>query len=316
MIELNTASAAGLWGSGLDRAVSVADSAEHVADRALGGAGGLLQQNALQDLAAGSGPVLLVLAIGLALWLVGDRLFRPASSLLGAAVGACLGLWASTLLRTPDIGGVPTAYVTIGLGSLTGLVIGAAMYRVAIGAAGGVVLAGAAAAVAVAVSLHNPGADGLGDRPETSTERSGLVAEAAAGDNTPNVTAVGFGEATTTEFLRDTAGSARSLLQAEWDAVPESLRPLAMAAAILGGIVGFAAGLLRPRAVGPAVAAMAGAAIWLGATTVLLSRTGTAPMMPTDQPMVWLGAWLGVAAVGFVVQRRVGRTPPMLAARD
>jgi hypothetical protein len=315
MIELNKASAAGLWGSGLDSAGSVANAAERLAGRALDGAG-------WQELVSGSIPVLIVLAIGLALWLVGDRLFRPASSLVGAGVGALFGLWASTVIQTPTLGNIPTAYVTIGVGSLLGLAIGAAMYRIAIGASGGLVLGCAAGVVTIAVHLHTPNTLGhttIPERPETTAEAAALRAEfAITSESAASVVPVGFAEQLSGENLREFASAAASgvgsLVKAEWAAVPDTLRPLALGAAILGCVVGFAAGLLKPKTIGPAVAALAGAALWLGATTVLLTQAGNAPpIMPSDQPLPWLGAWIGVAVIGFIVQRRVGKPTASLA---
>lgn len=316
MIELDTASAARLWGSGLDSAGNVANAAERMAGRVLDSGSGW------QELAAGSTPVLVALAIGLALWLVGDRLFRPASSLVGAGVGALFGLWASTVIQTETLGNIPTAYVTIGLGSLAGLAVGAAMYRIAIGTVGGLVFGCAAAALTIAISLHSPGPSGgsaVPERPETIAEAETLRAATPHGiGTTGKVIPVGFGSDLAAADLREaasaTASGIGSIVRTEWAAVPDSLQPLALGAAILGCVVGFAAGLLKPRTIGPAVAALAGAALWLGATTVLLTRAGNAPpVMPADQPLPWLGAWLGVAIVGFIVQRRVGRPKAQLA---
>lgn len=315
MIELDTASAARLWGSGLDSAGNVASAAERMAGRVLDSGSGW------QELAAGSTPVLVALAIGLALWLVGDRLFRPASSLVGAGVGALFGLWASTVIPTETLGNVPTAYVTIGVGSLAGLAVGAAMYRLAIGTVGGLVFGCAAAALTIAISLQGPtGAPAVPDRPETVAEAAALRAASADTPTTGGtVIPAGFGEDLSALEFREAASAAASgigaLARAEWAAVPDSLQPLALGAAILGCVVGFAAGLLKPRTIGPAVAALAGAALWLGATTVLLTRAGnTPPVMPGDQPLAWLAAWLGVAIVGFIVQRRVGRPKALLAS--
>lgn len=315
MIELDTASAAGLWGSGLDSAGNIANAAERMAGRVLDSGSGW------QEIAAGSTPVLIALAIGLALWLVGDRLFRPASSLVGAGVGALFGLWASTVIQADTLGNVPTAYVTIGLGSLAGLAVGAAMYRIAIGTVGGLVFGCAAAALTVAISLQGPtGTPSVPDRPETIAEAAALrAATTRPAETGGTVIPAGFDADLSAADFREaasaTASSVGALVRAEWAAVPDSLQPLALGAAILGCVVGFAAGLLKPRTIGPAVAALAGAALWLGATTVLLTRTGNAPpVMPADQPLPWLGAWLGVAIVGFIVQRRVGRPKALLAS--
>jgi len=118
------------------------------------------------------------------------------------------------------------------------------------------------------------------------------------------------------ENLQVAAESAGALARGQWTALPGQTQTLVAAAAILGCVVGLALGLIRPRATGPAIAALAGSAIWLGATTVLLARSGQSmPAMPTEQPGAWLAAWLLVALVGFAVQRRVIR-PAALVAGD
>ena len=294
---------ADLWGSGLDRTAALGRAAEDAVRHA--------DQAGVADLATGSPMVLAVLAIGLALWLVGDRLFRPASSLIGAALGALLGLGVAGMAQSETLLGMPTPYAAIGIGSLLGLAIGAAMYRLAVGGAAGLTLAGVAAGIAAAISLHTPPtAPGAGTPPRPET-----IAEAARSAQT-TIEHARFGDALTLDTLHAAADSATSLAQAEWQALPEPTRNLVLAAAILGGVIGFAAGLIRPRTAGPAIAALAGAALWLGATTVLLARAGQPlPAMPSQQPGAWLTAWLLVALVGFGVQRRVIR-PAALVAKD
>ena len=301
MTNTSLASGAGLWGSGLDGAAALGRAAEDVARHA--------EHSGIADLAAGSPVVLAVLAIGLALWLVGDRLFRPTASLIGAAVGALLGLAVGGSIPSDQLLGMPAPYAAIGLGSILGLGIGAAMYRLAVGAAAALTMGGLAAALTAAISLHEPAPAGgsMPERPETIAE---LAATEAA------VAPVGFRDEFTLDALGSAAASARSALQAEWQSLPSQTRSLAMAAAILGCVVGFAGGLIRPRTAGPAVAALAGAALWLGATTVLLARSGQPlPALPTQQPGAWLLAWVLVALVGFALQRRVIR-PAALVSRD
>jgi len=293
---------AGLWGSGLDQASALARAAEDAARHA--------EASGLGDLITGSPMVLVALAVGLALWLVGDRLFRPASSLVGAALGALIGLAVSGSTESEQFLGMPTPYAAIGLGSLLGLGIGAAMYRVAVGGAAAVTLAGVAAVIAAAVSLHEPGGSGTPERPETIAE----VARAGAARVT--IEPVSLRDGVTLESLQAAAASTTSAVRAQWENLPESARSLVLAAAILGCVIGFAAGLIRPRTAGPAIAALAGTALWLGATTVLLARAGQPlPAMPGERPGAWLAAWLLVALVGFAVQRRVIR-PAALVTKD
>lgn len=295
---------AGLWVTGFGHGASLTKAAQEVAQQA--------DQAGLAELARGSPLVLLALALGLALWLVGDRLFRPASSLVGAAVGAMVGLAASNAVTTDQVAGIPTPYAAIGLGSLLGLGVGAAMYRLAVGGAAAVTLAGVAAVVAAAVTLHQPDAGASGaERPETIAE------VARARESHVAIEPVSLRDRITLENLQAAAASTGSMMRGQWEALPEQNRSLVLAASILGCVVGFAFGLIRPRTVGPAIAALAGAALWLGATTALLARAGQAlPPMPSQRPGAWLAAWLLVALVGFAVQRRVIRPASLVATDD
>jgi hypothetical protein len=287
------ASAPGVWGPGVRRATDAVDAAGPLMDAARHGARGML------DLAAASPALVIALAVGLALWLVGDRLFRPAASLVGAVLGALLGLAVSSSWQDQVVAGVPAPYAAIGLGSLLGLAIGAAMYRLAVGGAAALTLAGVAGALAAAISLHDL-SNAPGERPETIAEVR------AAGEPAVRVEHVSTARETSLENLQTAAASLGSTLREEWIALPEHVRSVVLAASILGCVVGFAAGVIRPRTAGPAVAALAGSALWIGATTALLIQSGRhAPPLPTDRPGSWLVAWLLVALIGFAVQRRM-----------
>jgi hypothetical protein len=294
------ASAPDLWGAGIRRAASASDAAEPLVAAARGHASSAI------DLAAAYPALVIALGIGLALWLVGDRLFRPAASLAGAIAGALMGLAISSSWNGETLGGVPAPYAAIGLGSLLGLAIGAAMYRLAVGAAAALALAGVAGAIAGAVALHEP-AGGTPERPETIAEASRWR------DDAHRLERVSFDPEGTLGELRAAANSAGSALRQEWEAIPGEARSMILAASLLGCVLGFAVGVLRPRTSGPAVAALAGSALWIGATTALLVQAGRdLPPPPTSRPGAWLTAWLLVALVGFAVQRRVFRPRALL----
>ncbi|VAX39239.1 hypothetical protein MNBD_PLANCTO03-1729, partial [hydrothermal vent metagenome] len=242
-------------------------------------------------------------------------------------LGALLGLLAAGMIQTETLGSIPTTYAAIGLGALLGLAIGAAAYRLAVGGASALTLGCLAAAVAAAISLHDPGTGGAGwferrvpERPETIAEVASARAAQAAIEQVNFSDFWGGGQASgetaTIAGLQVAAESAGAIARSQWAALPEPTQVLVTASAILGGVLGLAFGLLRPRAAGPAIAALAGSALWLGATTVLLARSGQPiPAMPTEQPGAWLIAWVLVALVGFAVQRRVIR-PAALVAGD
>lgn len=304
MTSVAMASAPGVWGSGLSRVAQASDAAEPILQTARH------QASDAVDLAIASPALVAALALGLALWLVGDRLFRPAASLVGAVAGALLGLAISSGWEGQAPGGIPAPYAAIGIGSLLGLAIGAAMYRLAVGGAAALTLAGVAGAIAAAVALHEP-APAAADRPETIAEAS------RPGSAAVRIEEVAFDPKSTLGDLRAAAESAGSVLRQEWASVPEEARSMVLAASILGCVLGFAVGVIRPRTAGPAVAALAGSALWIGATTLLLIQAGReAPPLPTARPGAWLIAWLLVALVGFAVQRRVIRPAALVERTD
>lgn len=301
------ATAPGMWGPGVaptaKAATEAARAAEPIVNAAREGAAGAI------DLAAGSPALVAALGVGLALWLVGDRLFRPAASLVGAVIGALLGLAVSSSWQGEAFAGLPAPYAAIGLGSLLGLAIGAAMYRLAVGGAAALTLAGVAGALAAAVALHEPTTGAAAERPETIAEAEALRAP------DPRIEHVSLTDDPTIDGLRAAAADAGAVLRAQWEAVPEHVRGMVLAASTLGCVLGFAAGLIKPRTAGPAVAALAGSGLWIGSTTALLVQAGReAPPMPTERPGAWLAAWMLVALIGFAVQRRVIR-PASLVAR-
>ncbi|MBK7404081.1 MAG: hypothetical protein IPJ41_05485 [Phycisphaerales bacterium] len=292
------------WGSGLAGAENATQVADFAARHAQSSAESVAQLAQLAPAAVAA------LALGLALWLVGDRLFRPAASLVGAVLGALLGLTLGTQWESGLIVGLPAPYAFIGLGALIGLGLGALMYRLAVGAVAGLTIAGVAGAIAACVALQPVPGQPIPDRPETVAE------VAAAPTAAPAIQAVGFGEAFSVEGLRSAAASMSTLAQDQWAAIPGAARSLIMAAGILGSVLGFAFGVIRPRTVAPAIAALAGSALWLAAATALLVRTGgRLPSLPSERPGAWLAAWLLVALIGFAVQRRVIR-PSALVDRE
>jgi len=286
--------------------------------------------------------VLLSLGLGLALWLVGDRLFRPLASLAGAGLGAFLGLAAASLFMPESIATIPVAYWTIGLGALIGLILGALLYRLVIGASTAFTAAALAGALVAAVLVGLPQLPATSPhttphatphlappRPETMAQAIAQHQPSAPGrmlstrsippslnieqlaqdlnirtialhtnpDTDPASHAVQGLSAATLDI--------HSFIPEQWASLPAKAQQPITAAAILGACLGLALGLLRPRAAGPAVAALAGSSLWLGATTLILLKAGTdLPARPAEQPAWWLIAWLAVATVGFVIQRK------------
>ena len=295
-------------------------------------------ETTIRDLLAYPPLVLLSLGLGLALWLVGDRLFRPLASLAGAGLGAFLGLAGASLFMPESIATIPVAYWTIGLGALVGLILGALLYRLVIGASTAFTAAALAGALvaAVLVGLPQLPATSPHDTPHAAPPRPETMAQAISQHqsrapyhtlstrSTPpslnieqlaqdlNIRTIALHTNPDTDpashavqGLSAATLDIHSFIPEQWASLPAKAQQPITAAAILGACLGLALGLLRPRAAGPAVAALAGSSLWLGATTLILLKTGTdLPARPAEQPAWWLIAWLAVATVGFVIQRK------------
>lgn len=285
--------AVALWGRGISSPGAL-DAARDAAAK--------IDPGALESLAAG--PLAWgMLALGLALWLAGDRLFRPLASIAGSVLGATLALavirQGGAISPTSAFWGLPPEVPAIGLGAILGLVVGALLYRVAVGlfAAGSL-----AAAACAALLVFTPGAITPPDRsPVASRWTDAIVLPTSSQPATaPAPTA----ETSAFDSLTSAAEDAWSRID------PAHRRPVA-GAMILAALVGFAAGLIRPRVIAPAIASGGGAALWLAMSASIAHAAGVNGLaMPHESPIPWLAAWFLAALVGLFLQTRARRPRP------
>lgn len=73
--------------------------------------------------------VVVAILVGLALWLFGRKLAKPAFFLVGGLLGACAGFLLLPAFGTPDIGGVPSPYLGLGVGAAAGLIVAGFVFR-------------------------------------------------------------------------------------------------------------------------------------------------------------------------------------------
>lgn len=256
----------------------------------------------LQSLPIASLAPALVLALaGIVLLLAGRRLLRPVLVVTSIVFGALLG--------APLLGGLAPRIGTLGLtlvGGVLGLLLVAVAWRLMYGVALGLVLAFVAALVALI------GVDaGLVDaRRPTSGSEAALAA--------PGVDRAEARAAESSGLLDRTPETVRPLVawaESRWSGEPAQVRSLLTAAAASGGFVGLVVGSLLPQSAAALLTSVVGGLFALLGGLPLLSRLlGTQDhALP---PIAWLGAWLALALVGWLVQLPSPAADADAAARE
>ncbi len=291
-------------------------------------------------------PVILLLAIGLglALWLLGDRLIKPVVLLLGILAVAALSMaLVRTLSLSPAVTtspttpstiapastpSVPVTWLAIGVGAMLGLMLSKGIHRLVITLSTALTSAGLAGVLTAVVLTGSPVLSSRVDhqplqpRPETMAEvRAGPPAASAPTRSVSRIVPVawsapdaspspGQNETSSAHAMPATNPPASMLwhsMVSRWNGLPVSTRRLIAAAAMLGSCLGLFFGFFRPRHSAPIAAALAGSLLWLGASAVLscnIGLTNAAGWLHSTVPAYGLGLWLMVAAVGFWFQCR------------
>lgn len=94
---------------------------------------------------------------GVVAWLFGGRLIKAAFLVIGGVVGAALGAVYFPVF-TDSLGGIPAAYVGMGLGFIVGVIAAALLFRFAMAILAAGVIGTAAVLVAIVTLSHVPGA--------------------------------------------------------------------------------------------------------------------------------------------------------------
>lgn len=277
--------------------------------------------------------VALVMAVGLVLWLVGQRMVKPLLVGLAAAVGAGLG---GLLVPSTSWGASLTVWHGLGVGAIAGLIVGLLLYRSAMAVGFGVVM-GAALPLAAATVLQFYPVGGAAGRAATEHwnefeqavgewERDGVSALVGApGAVDPGgvrirpasfmddaVEAEGVAQAieNAPENLRPAAGAisaawsnATARVRDGWEQLPAPHRAIVGFAGVLGLAGGVILGLIMPAWAAAGVTSLFGSAIWLP-SFVWLSNAMSAPWKQTldRSPATWLAIWVAAGVVGMIVQ--------------
>lgn len=277
----------------------------------------------VQDVSLGGVvPVVLLIALGLVMWVAGQRVLKAALVSAGLLGGAALG-WAVGLAL--DIGihpAIPTGIGAVGLAAIMALT-----YRLAVAAALAIVLgvAGPLAVLTVAelqgrydrqAALESfrenlrddesaeswpglepsidefdewlrPGAD---ERPETAEETG-----------EPEAQSPSSGFTTAVAEVRDGIATLGRALSEWWGSAPDELKVPIGLSAVIGALLGVLLGALSPQACSGVVTASGGSLLWLGGVATLLGMLGVEGWMPFSV-RGWLIMWGAVSVLGLAIQ--------------
>lgn len=277
--------------------------------------------------------VALAMAVGLVIWLVGQRMVKPLLVGLAAVLGAGLG---GLLVPSTTWGSSLSVWHGLGIGGFAGLIVGLLLYRSAMAVGFGVVM-GAALPLAAATVLQFYPVGGDAGRAATEhwNEFEHAVGEWERVSVSPPMGALGAVDLGTVRIrpasFMDDAVEAGGVAEAIENA-PENLRPAAAAIsaawsnatarvregweqlpaphrAIVGfaGVLGLAGGvilgLIMPAWAAAGVTSLFGSAVWLP-SFVWLSNAMSAPWKQSldRSPATWLAIWVGAAVLGMIVQ--------------
>ena len=260
-------------------------------------------------------------ACGLAVWMFGERVFRPAATVAMGFVGVLVGAVAA-----PLVWGGPATPFQVFLSAIGGMILGSVVgliaYRWALAFGTGLLFASVCpVVVCVACSSGGSGGDGLDDWPaETARNYASTRADSwaavtrAADDRYP-----GAGAAISTwlsnegnriwgrlaRVLAGEEGSEVARLRALWSTRNQTHQGVIAAGAVVGLAVGIAFALLRPRWAGVVLTSAIGAAMWLP-SLAWLSGALHAPWAYMIERVASLGPSLaiGIVIVGIVMQAR------------
>lgn len=277
--------------------------------------------------------VALAMAVGLVIWLVGQRMVKSLLVGLAAVIGAGLG---GLLVPSTSWGASLSVWHGLGVGAIAGLIVGLLLYRSAMAVGFGVVMGAALPLAAATVLQFYPMS---GETGRVAAEHWGEFEQAvgewervSVSPSLGSVGAVDLGRvrispasfmddpvetASVTEALENAPenlrpaaeaisaawASATARVREGWEQLPSPHRAIVGFAGVLGLAGGVILGLIMPACAAAGVTSLFGSAIWLP-SFVWLSNAMSAPWKQSldRSPATWLGIWVGAAVLGMIVQ--------------
>lgn len=233
---------------------------------------------------------------GMLLLLAGNKVLKPVTLVLGAAVGGMLGVIALTNLLEGHTYECPAALASMGIGSVVGGLVAFGMFRAALAIAG----AGTFAALGVLIAGAVLSVPTTGAKVELGV-RTKLTAVSHVLDPEPSLESPKAAERTA-EVGVSLAGDHVNNV---WESVPGKARGTLILVALGAGVLGFVMGALAPRKTEALVTSLFGAGVFLVSFVWVVGAVGVGGL--ELGAMGWLIAWGCVSAVGLCVQGWTGR---------
>jgi hypothetical protein len=243
------------------------------------------------------------LGCGLVLWLVGQRVLKPVSGVLGAVIGGLIGFMTVPSLAPESILGIPSPYAGLGIGAVFGLGAGLMLFRFALAIATGLALGLAGILIAAAAMHFQP----IQDAPNTFGALRSEAAMAAAQPVDPNITgrkerAIATGRSVAV-VVRDFVERRAEEVRGAWNKLEGHDQVVLALSGVGGAAAGFFIGLFFPRKSGAIATSLFGSAVWIPSLVWVVNALELPGRQHLDRSTVfWLIVWGIAAVVGIIVQ--------------
>ncbi len=241
------------------------------------------------------------LLTGLALWLFGGKLLKPAFALIGLIVGGMLGFLLVPTFTPATIASVPTPYLGLGLGAVMGLVQGLVLFRFSMAVCAAIIFGLSATLGAAAWMKFEP----LKRAADVASQPVGAIAGASGVSSLSTPT-----REEVTQNLRSVAERAQAFLddvgaqlRGEWVKLSSRQQGTLVLSGLGGILAGLVVGLVFPKKSSALVTALVGAAVWVPCAAwlaVAWNAPGNERLNFTA--LTWLVIWVCVAIAGLAIQ--------------
>jgi hypothetical protein len=243
------------------------------------------------------------LGCGLVLWLVGQRVLKPAFGVLGAVLGGLIGFMTMPSIAPETIAGIPSPYAGLALGAAFGLGAGLMLFRFALAISTALALGLAGILIGAAAIHFAPMQDATRNLGTLKSEAS----RAAVAPIDPTITRksdIAIARARpVAQVVREFVQKRSEEVEGAWNQLlPHDKVVLALSGA--GGLAaGFFIGLFFPRKSAALATALFGSAVWIPSLIWIVNALEVPGRQHLDRSTVfWLITWCVVAAVGVIVQ--------------
>lgn len=249
--------------------------------------------------------VALAMAVGLVLWLTGERMLKPLTIATCALIGGAIGFLLIPITPWGQSGSLTHWHGLLG-GVFVGALAGLLMFRSAIALSSGVVF-GLLLPMLAAGLLGLTRGDAPAGTTTESTAMSGMVERLENGQ-------VGQAASAAVDRLPDSARPAAERVQGfltsasakadeAWSALPMVHRGIILICGAIGLAGGVIIGLSLPGWACGAVSSLFGAAIWMASFVWMSNAMGAPWREALDRPALhWLIAWSVAGVIGMGVQ--------------